>query len=310
MIKITLDTNCIINLLDHTSTSATSVEEITEIIQYGLNSNVNIVITTRVNSDLEKDKDEHRKKELLKRINIFPTIGAPFRLDESKLDSEDFISDEKTSQQENRLIQIIFPNLKRTDKHYSNKINDIDHLIAHINDGRDIFVTDDGDIIRKSNVMEQEFNIKVMNPKKCLEYIQMKANKLLLINEFTEKFKIYKRFLVERKSNFTSSEILEFSNLREWFLKKHPIIKDGLIQFKYKLLSIDIGTQKIFEQSDILEIKILNDDIRKLFSKTTPGDVIKSLSYTEWDTRREVEIIINNIHDLLISYSGYVEVNF
>ena len=58
MIKLTLDTNCIINLLDYKSESATSVDELTEILRYGLDGDVNIAITTKVESDFNNDKAE------------------------------------------------------------------------------------------------------------------------------------------------------------------------------------------------------------------------------------------------------------
>lgn len=65
MLKLTLDTNCIINLLDYKSESATSVDELAEILRYGLDGDVNIAITTRVESDFDKDKDEKRRNDEL-----------------------------------------------------------------------------------------------------------------------------------------------------------------------------------------------------------------------------------------------------
>lgn len=87
MIKLTLDTNCIINLLDYKSQSAISVDELAEIIRYGFEGDVNIAITTRVDSDVSKDKNTDRKGEILKRISMFPVIGTVARLNTSKLDS-------------------------------------------------------------------------------------------------------------------------------------------------------------------------------------------------------------------------------
>lgn len=75
MIKLTFDTNCIINLLDYKSESASSVDELAEILRYALDGDVNIAITTRVESDVNNDKNEDRKNEILRRVSMFPVIG-------------------------------------------------------------------------------------------------------------------------------------------------------------------------------------------------------------------------------------------
>ena len=70
MIKLTLDTNCIINLLDYKSESATSVDELAEILRYALDEDANIAITTRVESDVTKDKDKKQNLENYKNPKI------------------------------------------------------------------------------------------------------------------------------------------------------------------------------------------------------------------------------------------------
>jgi len=188
MIKLTLDTNCIINLLDYKSNSAISVDELAEIIRYGLEGDVNIAITTRVDNDVSQDKDKNRKGEILKRISMFPTIGTIVRLDISRFDSGDVLVGEEHKALEDELKKIIFPGLKRDDLHYSNKINDIDHLIGHKINQRDIFVTDDQQILKKAETLKSSAGIKVMDPKKALEYINLRANQVVLAKEFSEKF--------------------------------------------------------------------------------------------------------------------------
>jgi hypothetical protein len=188
MIKLTFDTNCIINLLDYKSESAISVDELAEIIRYGLEGDVNIAITTRVDSDVSKDKDQDRKGEILKRISMFPTIGTVARLDTSKFDSDDVLAGEEHQALEMELKKIIFPGLKSDDSHYSNKINDIDHLIGHKINQRDIFVTDDQQSLKKAETLKSSVGIEVMDPKKVLEHINLQANQVVLAQEFSEKF--------------------------------------------------------------------------------------------------------------------------
>ena len=46
--RITLDNNCIINLLDFNSKTATSIDYLSEILKLSFSNKVNIAITTRV----------------------------------------------------------------------------------------------------------------------------------------------------------------------------------------------------------------------------------------------------------------------
>lgn len=186
MIKLTLDTNCIINLLDYKSESATSVDELSEIINYALEGNVNVAITTRVEKDFEKDKDTDRKKKLLKRLSMFTTIGSVARFGSTKLDNGDVWGDSEHKELEDELTKIIFPGLSTEE--IDNKINDVDHLIGHKINERDIFVTDDKPILKKSEQLKNTLDISVMNPEQVLEYLDLQANKIVLVQDFFDRF--------------------------------------------------------------------------------------------------------------------------
>ena len=175
MIKITLDTNCVINIFDHTSTTATSVHEISEIIRCAKKGDVDLAITTRVQMDIDRDRNRTRKSELMKRLSMFPVIGSVFRLDNSRLDSGDFLVGADNIITEQELRNILFPNLDKNDKRFPNKINDVDHIIGHSANGRDIFVTDDKTILKKAETLKNICGIVVMNPKKCVEFIKLKT---------------------------------------------------------------------------------------------------------------------------------------
>jgi hypothetical protein len=62
--KLTLDTNCLINHFDTQSATATSREEIAQLIRYATSGRAEIVITTRAEADLDQDKDEERRARL------------------------------------------------------------------------------------------------------------------------------------------------------------------------------------------------------------------------------------------------------
>lgn len=171
--KLTLDNNCIINLLDAKSTSATSVHELSEIMRLALSGVADIAITTRVEADLENDKDAARKATLLKQIQMFPVIGTVGRWDVSKWDSGDVWGDDKTTRLADDLQKLIFPGgLNKESSSYGNKVNDIDHLIGHKINGRDIFVTDDGTMLRKSEELQRSPGIVVIAPTACLQFLQ------------------------------------------------------------------------------------------------------------------------------------------
>ncbi len=171
--QITLDSNCIINLLDFNSKTATSVDYLSEIIKLSFSSKVNIAITTRVETDFENDKDETRRTEMMRKISLFPVVGTIARWGVSRWGQGDMWGGEKTEALQNELQKIIFPGgLNEESSSYTNKRNDLDHLVGHIINKRDIFVTDDGDILKKRDVLSVSPGIVVMSPNDCLDYLQ------------------------------------------------------------------------------------------------------------------------------------------
>lgn len=170
--KITLDNNCIINLLDFNSQTATSVDYLSEIIKLSFSNKVDIAITTRVEADLENDKDEKRRTEMMRKINLFPIIGTIARWDVSCWDQGDVWGGEKTNALLDELQKIIFPGgLDEKSSSYVNKTNDLDHLVGHIINKRDIFVTDDSGILKKKDALKVSPGIVVISPKDCLDYL-------------------------------------------------------------------------------------------------------------------------------------------
>lgn len=173
--KITLDANCIINLFDSNSATATSVEELEAIVRGAMSQRADIAVTTRAESDIAKDKDEVRRTNLLARLRLLPVIGTVGRWDTSKWDSGDKWSDERMERLIEEVRQIVCPSLTPESPRYGNKVNDIDHLVGHLLNGRDIFVTDDRDIVRRREALKASPGIVVMTPKECAEYLDKLA---------------------------------------------------------------------------------------------------------------------------------------
>jgi hypothetical protein len=318
MIKLTLDTNCIINLLDYKSESAISVDELTEVIRYGLDGDVNIAITTRVESDVSKDKDQERKNEIVRRISMFPVIGTVARWDTTKWDSVDIWGGEEHQALENELKNIIFPGLKEDDPHYTNKINDIDHLIGHKINKRDIFVTDDKQILKKAETLKSSLGIEVMDPKKVLEYLNLQANKIVLAQEFYDKFLEYKDIVIASISSTQIDEqvLSRYEELRKWFIRKYPALQDGLLNFKFQMASVPTGAKRVYGQDDLISLQMFNDRLNGILKERNPLLIPKIASTHRHDyasyrsERQEAEITIsflNSIEDSLLAYIGKLE---
>ena len=319
MLKITLDTNCIINLLDYKSESATSVDELTEIVRYGLDGDANIAITTRVESDFIKDKDKERKIELIRRISMFPVIGTVARYGTSKFESGDVYAGEDHEALENELTNIVFPGLNKDDNHFSNKINDIDHLIGHKINKRDIFVTDDQQILKRAETLESSLGIKVMDPKKALEYLNLKGNKVVLAQEFYDKFLEYKKLISNALENgdIGSDSIQQYEDLRKWLIRKHSVINDGLLAYKFQMSSVPVSGQRIFGQDHVVSIQYFNDKLNALLKDRDPLHIPKIIAYNEYSARyhstsEENDITIkflDGIEDTILGYLGKLEDN-
>jgi hypothetical protein len=315
MIKITLDTNCIINLLDFKASTPTSVDALSEIIRYAMEGDVNIAITTRVEKDFDGDKNEDRKKEMVRKIRMFPVIGTIVRLDISKLDSGDFLAGENDEKLENELKALLFSTLDKEDTRYLNKINDIDHLIGHIKNKRDIFVTDDKDILRRVDKLKDSFNIVVMNPSQCLEYLDLRAKKEVLVQQVLDKIKFIRGLISKTiEEGYVSSMEKEYAESREWLLKKFSKIQDGLLTFRYRTRSVPVGSQRLFDQDSIINLQQIPGIFEELYEERTLEEKINLLfsSYGQFgmpseEKKRRLEKQFGWPIDLLTSYVGYLE---
>jgi len=235
MIKLTLDTNCIINLLDFKSKTPTSVDELSEIVKYAMDGNVNIAITTRVEFDFDGDSDTERKTEMIRKICMFPIIGTMARFNVSKFGSGDFFAGEEHIKLKDELRAILFPGLEEKSAHYKNKIADIDHLIGHYVHKRDIFVTDDKGVLRRAGQLKKSFGVIVMNPAQCLEYLDSHASKEVLAQQVLDKVKALHNLISRTiESEYAEKMDTEYTELREWLLKKYPKFMRALCYLAFK----------------------------------------------------------------------------
>lgn len=128
--KLTIDANCVINLFEPVRDSATSVDELRVLIRYAMENKVEIAITTRLEADLLRDRNEERRANLLAMLEMFPIVSTVGRWDVSCWDG-DLFADQQTARLNDEIQQIVFPGLTPADARYSNKINDVDNVAIH-----------------------------------------------------------------------------------------------------------------------------------------------------------------------------------
>lgn len=170
MLQITIDSNCAINLFDPNSESATSVEHLNALVARSKEGKAAIAVTTRLEADLRRDPNSARRAQLLAEIDQFPVVSTVGRWGVSKWGA-DLWAGEETVQLTEQIKEILSPGLTADDPRFSNKINDIDHLVGHFMAKRDIFVTDDRGILRRRGELRAGLGIVVMTPREALEQI-------------------------------------------------------------------------------------------------------------------------------------------
>ena len=155
MLKVTLDTNVIID--DYLVTQFRQLEK------QGL---IDIAVTTRVVADKDQDKDKARKVEHLKEFENYPKVGTPARWDFSRWDSGDFWAGEEDIHLSQQIEKLVFSEISGKRSH--NELADVDHLLGHYKARRDIFVTNDNDILKKREEFKAKLRIVVENPQEFL----------------------------------------------------------------------------------------------------------------------------------------------
>lgn len=172
MLKLTIDTNCLINLFDDDQIGELSYDDLAELVRYSLAGKLSIYITTRAEVDLSSDKDADRKSKFYSILQLFPVIGSVGRFSISKWGSGDSFSGLESRELLDEIQKIVFPGLSKNDKRYKNKQADIEHLLSHSKNGNDIFVTNDKGILKCQEELRRSLSIIVMAPQVCVHYVR------------------------------------------------------------------------------------------------------------------------------------------
>jgi hypothetical protein len=174
--KLTLDTNCLINHFDTESMTATSRDEVATLIRYATSGRIQLVVTTRAEADLDEDKNDERRARLKSYLVMFEVIPSVIRWDESSWDGGDVWADGNGGRLADEIQKVLFPGLDRSSNTFRNKIRDVDHITAHVMDRRDIFVTDDGRLNQRAEQLKK-LGAVVMRPGECVAYIESLAHR-------------------------------------------------------------------------------------------------------------------------------------
>ena len=156
--KITLDTNCLFDYFER------NPAHIQALVTHASEGDIELAITTRVMSDtLDKWKGSGTSP-MWEKIQSFPaleTIGTVFRLGSSHLEFKDHLASEDDVKIADRLRQIMAVA----------QVEDIDHLLGHIMDKRDIFITADPHFLDHKEELKNEFGLVVLTPKDAVDQI-------------------------------------------------------------------------------------------------------------------------------------------
>lgn len=158
-LKVTLDTNC---FFDYFGRAPAHIQGLVDLQAQG---HVEIAMTTRVMADTVDKWKGHGTSPIWTKIQSFPdlkTIGSAFRLDMSRLDSEDYLTFNSDSKVMEKLRGIMA----------DAQVEDIDHLFGHIMAERDIFVTSDSHFLNHQEELKREFEAVVLKPEDAVQRIQ------------------------------------------------------------------------------------------------------------------------------------------
>jgi uncharacterized membrane-anchored protein len=181
MLRLTLDTNCII----HAAQAQHYGPQVDELAEHGRVGRVGLWITTAFKVDQDRASDDNRQRNLawLSQRPTIGTIPGPWRVGYSGLEGPDGFTDPDHADADLALREIILPEelqRGRLDEHdpaqlarNRRKVTDVQHLTAHLMAGHDAFVTDDhDDMLDNVDAIRRRTGIVVIDPAEAVQLVQ------------------------------------------------------------------------------------------------------------------------------------------
>lgn len=177
MLRLTLDTNCII----HGAQAQPYGPQIDELVDLAQSGRVVLSTTEAFAVDQETaPADKHRRNlEWLSERTVIVRVPGPCRVGYSRVGPGDVIAGEGHKAADNALSEILLSeryqpgNLQEDDEalmtKWRQKVTDVQHLTAHLMAGHDAFVTSDqDDMLDKREAIRERTGIVVVDPAEAL----------------------------------------------------------------------------------------------------------------------------------------------
>ena len=168
MIKLTFDTNILRDYLESDRPHHSDAVSLVRLDEQGL---CEIRVISRYITDVPAGDLRNRLDALA--ICQRPRIGTIAQWNVSEWNA-DFWATEKESRIYAELFKLIFPAAVRSSRHHKNRSADVGHLLGHIRAKRDIFVTRDGDILKRKSDLMSNFGVSVMMPADAIKACRLK----------------------------------------------------------------------------------------------------------------------------------------
>jgi hypothetical protein len=178
MLRLTLDTNCVI----HAAQAQRYGIHVDELVDLARDGRIGLGITEAFIVDQERAPTDKHQRNLawLSQRSTIGRIPGPFRLGYSALDGPDVLTDD-TPAVDALLCEILLPDrlqAERLDENdavaitkWRQKVTDVQHLTAHRMAGHEAFVTSDHhDMLRHRQAIRRRTGIVVVDP---LEAVQL-----------------------------------------------------------------------------------------------------------------------------------------
>ena len=157
--SITFDTNCVISI-----GKDNDVDKLIEWEQKGL---IEIFKTDVMDTELKNTSSRQKSSTFKEDIGV-AVIGHS-RIGHAKIGGGE---DQSFFEQ---MLQFLFPETKGQ-RPTRNQTRDTMHIITHRDNGRDHYITSDGDFLTKKDQLKTNYAISVMTPKECVDYLKNKLN--------------------------------------------------------------------------------------------------------------------------------------
>lgn len=161
---VTVDSNVFINSFYENDAQHADALRLLSLADRGL---VELQTTTRLDNDIYRDP---WKSKLLAIPSLSSNrVGGPWRVGSTAIGGADMIVSESESDMLDELMSLLFPGASKDDKHYANKIHDVDHLFAHRKTNAVVFITSDVPILRNAVKLRDQFGIIISSLDRFLE---------------------------------------------------------------------------------------------------------------------------------------------